>query len=167
MKTIGGFVTMRQLAYDKIVTCVAPVDTNGVGASGDKVSLKNYEHCVIAITVGSSEGNVGAVTLKQATLVDGTGSKALAFTSMWKIASNATDDTETLTAVTSNTFDIGAAAYEKYFIEIDAEDLDIDNDFDVLGVELADPGSAMIVGVEYYLSQARYKSDAMPSAIID
>jgi S-adenosylmethionine/arginine decarboxylase-like enzyme len=61
------------------------IDDLSDGASaGDWVSMKNWGHCDIVIMIGETAGATCAVTLDQATLVDGTGSKTLSFSTYYR-----------------------------------------------------------------------------------
>jgi len=65
-----------------IVPALFPIDLSGGPFTGDYVSMKNYKHCTINISIGVTTGTC-AITLKQATAVAATGAKALAFTKYW------------------------------------------------------------------------------------
>jgi hypothetical protein len=133
-------------------------DINGATLGEDYVSLKAYEHVGVVINSGNVAGNI-TVTLKQATAVAGTAEKALAFDSYWK------DGVKT--AVTSDTFDILAASDDNtvIVIPIDASELDVDNGFDCLRVDLTDPSAAALVGCIYEMCGGRY--GALISPIVD
>ena len=152
----------------KIVQGVFPQACTSI--AGDWVSLKNYRHLTILIHLDVASGTAsGAVTLDQATAVAGTGTKTLAFTKMWANEDTSASDALVETAVTSNTFNIGGATKPMlYVIEVEADTLDVENDFDCVQVDIATIANANVC-VEYILSQARYsgQSSAMPSAIID
>jgi hypothetical protein len=106
----------------------------------DTISLKNYDEVlVLIITTISSGTDTGAVTLKQASDVAGTGEKALSFTRYFANASFGSGDTLTEAAATSNTFNAGgAAASQMYLIPVKAEMLDVTNGFDCLRADVAD-----------------------------
>lgn len=104
----------------------------------DYVSLKNFDRCTILISVDNAATVTGgAITLKQATAVAGTGEKALAFASMLANIDCAAGDTLTETAVTSNTFTTDTTDNKNlmYVVEVKAEDLDVANGFDCLRVD--------------------------------
>jgi hypothetical protein len=149
-----------------VVNVVPPIDANDAALTGDWVSMKNAGHATIIINCGAGWGSAGAVTLTQATAVAGTGTKALAFSYMWTNVADITASTLVKTAVTSNTFNLStSAAGSIYIIEVEADTLDADNDFDVLGFSLADPGAAGLVSVTTILSSTRFLN--LPDALVD
>jgi hypothetical protein len=135
----------------------------------DYVSLKNFDRCTIVIAVDNATTVTGgAVTLKQATAVAGTGEKALSFSKMWVDLDVAAGDTLTETAVTSDTFTTLTTDNKNalYVIEVKASDLDVSNGFDCLRVDVLLMANA--VGfVQYILHGARYASPIAVSAITD
>lgn len=150
---------MRQLIQNAhFVRGLAPVDISGA-KTVDSISLKNYQHCTVVIEVTKGAGTeTAAIALTQDTSVTPTGSvKALGFDYMWKVGDCATTDVPVLTAVTSNTFNIGGAASKDsiYVIEIDSDTLDVDNSFDCLTVTTG----TLVTGVAsvlFVLSQPRF-----------
>lgn len=133
----------------------------------DFVSLKGYRKCTILIQVdNASTVTGGAVLLKQATVVAGTDEKALAFASMMANIDTGATDTLVATAVTSNTFTTDTTDNKNlmYVIEINETDLDVDNGFDCLRVDVLLMANA--VGcVTYILSGCKYGKATPMSAI--
>lgn len=126
----------------------------------DYVSLKGYERCTIVLNVDNATTVTGgAITLKQATAVAGTGEKALAFDTVWKNVDCAAGDTLTETAVTSNTFttDTADAKNQLYVMEINASDLDVANGFDCIRLDSLLMANA-VGTVLYVLHGSRYAS---------
>lgn len=146
---------MRQLIQNAhVVQGLAPASVSTV--TPDYVSLKNYQHLTILISLTCATGVAGcAVTLLQDDSVAGTSEKALGFDWVWKNENIATE-TLTKTAVTSDTFTTAATVAEKlYVIEVDSDTLDVDNGFDCVRVALAD-AAATTASVVYILSQPRF-----------
>ena len=81
-----------------------PKNWTGAASTGDYLSMKHFTNLTIFIISGAWAGGTVAVTLEQATAVAGTGTKALAFDTMW--TDIAATGTYVKTAVTSNTFNI-------------------------------------------------------------
>lgn len=137
------------------------------GAAGDAayVSMKNYHRAQIIIDVtNGTTVTGGAVTLKQATAVAGTGEKALGFTRMLANIDVGAGQTLTETSVGSNTFTTDATNSKRlrYVIDVQASDLDSANSFDCLRVDVA--GMANATGqVTYVLYGAKY-TGASPMA---
>lgn len=130
------------------------------GATGDGayVSMKGYQKATIIIDVtNATTVTGGAVTLKQATAVAGTGEKALAFSRMLANIDVAAGQTKTETAVVSNTFTTDATNSKRlqYILEVSADQLDADNSFDCLRVDVASMANANAT-VTYLLWGARY-----------
>lgn len=129
-------------------------------------SMKLYEQLLIFIQTGAWAGGTAAVTLKQATAVAGTGTKALAFSWMW-VNTAALPGTFTKTAVTANTFNLDTANL-LYVIDVFASDLDIDNSFDCVGVNIATPGSnADFYGVTYVGWNPSYPQPSPATPAVD
>lgn len=161
----------RMIDEMKIVPMGGPVLLNTAGITGTRVSMKNYSRLGILLQVTPASGtDAAAVTLKQSKTVADSPSteKALSFTKVYKCVSG---DTWAEVAVVNDTFNTSAAAVaESFFIEVDENDLDVNNGFDCVRINVTDPGSvstpATAVG---YLYQAKIKSTPaiMLSAIID
>lgn len=144
-------------------TAIAALTSTAGDAS--YVSLKGYERCCIVIDVtNGTTVTGGAVTLKQASAVAGTGEKALAFTRMLSNTDVAAAQTLAETAVTSNTFttDTTNSKRLRYVIDVKASDLDSANGFDCLRVDVASMANAN-GQVAYMLYGAKY-SGASPMA---
>lgn len=146
---------------------IAALPNNYTGAAVTKryISLKYVGHLSIHIATGAWAGGTAAVTLKQATAVAGTGSKALAFTLMW--TDKAAAGTLVETAVTSNTFDLDTAD-SQYIIEVDPATMDLANGFDCLALDVASPGANNdYYSAVYVPSQIRYKQATPPAINVD
>lgn len=129
------------------------------------VSLKNYNHLTIIIHSGAWAGGTAAVSLLQATDVSASGAQALEFDYQW--TGTVASGLLTRTAVTSDTFNI-SVANTLHVIEIDADSLDRDDNFDCVTLVVATPGANNdYYNVDYILSEPRYTSDVPESAIID
>ncbi len=157
---------LNLLDKGKIVTGVAPV---ALTADGDFVSLKGYQKCTIVISIDNATSVTGtAVTVDQAQDVSATGVKALGFSYQWANADAAASDTLVKTAVTSDTFTTSTTNNKNllHVIEIDADDLDTNNNFDCIRVGCA--SAANSVGcVIYHLHCPRYAPTIATSAITD
>jgi hypothetical protein len=152
----------------KFVTGLGPVVPSS--AAPRWVSLKNYQHLTILVTVQNGTTVTGsAIGLSQATAVAGTGAKTLPFTRMWQNIDNAAGDAYTETAVSSNTFTTDSTNSKtlKYIIEVDAQDLDVQNGFDCVRATVGN-ATAATVSVEYILGVGYTGNVAkMPSAVVD
>lgn len=65
----------------------------------------------------------------------------------------------------SSTFTIPATTYKMYVLEIDAESLDVDNGFDFIQVDVADPGAATLAAGIIVLKNPRKRGIPMPDAL--
>lgn len=151
----------------KIVQGLAPITP--ANSSPDYVSLKNHSKVAIIIDVDNGATVTGsAITLKQATAVAGTNEKALAFTKYWANTDTGASDTLTETTASSNTFTTGNTNNKnlQYVIEVDANDLDVANNFDCIRAGTAN-GANMVLGVTYVLGGERYGRSVAESAITD
>jgi hypothetical protein len=158
---------LELLAKGKVVVGLAPITPST--STPDYVSLKGYQKCTVIIVYDNGNTVTGsAITLKQATAVAATGEKALAFTKQWANADVGANDTLTETAVTSNTFttDTTNAKNGIHVIEVDADDLDQDNNFDCLRAGTGDAAN-MVLAVIYILHGPRYAPTLDRSAITD
>ena len=139
-----------------VVTGAACVTTDG-GVTADYISMENVIRAYIIVTLKQAVGHATGIDPVQATALDGTGAKAFAKTlPIWSNADAATSST--LTRQTSAvTFNVAATAKNhKIIFCVDAEKLDVDNDFDVLGVTVDDSSEATnFVNIEYVL-EMRY-----------
>jgi len=164
---------MRNLNLTDVAKIVmgSPGIAAHTGAAGDcdYVSLKNFDQLTIAINVDNATTVTGgAVTLKQATAVAGTGEKALAFAKMYANTDCAAGDTVTETAVTSATFTTDTTDNKNlmYVIEVQASDLDVAGGFDCVRVDVASMANA-VAAVTYILHSARYGNPKALAAITD
>jgi archaellin len=161
----------RMIDEMKIVPMGGPVLLNAAGITGVRVSMKNYSRLGILLQVTPASGtDPAAVTLKQSKTVADSPSteKALSFTKVYKCVSG---DTWAEVAVTNDTFNTSnAAVAESFFLEIDENDLDVNNGFDCVRINVADPGSVSTPAVATgFLYQAKFKSAVatQPSSIVD
>lgn len=147
-----------------LAVAVPPQDING-GFAEDAVSLKNYSRCDVYIAAGNIASDV-VVTLKQSTNVALADEKALPFAFVYKYP-NVTQATKT--AVVSDTFTITAANDDntQWVIPIEASELDVSGGFDVLRLDLVDPGGVALISATYYLAGGRFKKTPMPDPLVN
>lgn len=156
---------MLKVQSEKILWANEPKNYTGAAATKKYISMKDYSHLTIVIQTGAWAAGTAAVTLKQATAVAGTSSKALGLPKVWHDV--ATSGTLVETTVTSDTFDLDTAN-KVYVIEVDAASLDVANGFDCIALDVASPGAnADLYGAIYILSGSRYKGATPPSALVD
>lgn len=157
--------SLRQVDKVKIVPALhASVPSS---STPKYVSLKNYGHVTVVVSFKNATTVTGsAITLKQATTVAGAGEKALAFSTVYACADDATSVALTETAVTNNTFTPDATNSKTglYVVEIEASALDVAGGFDCFRVACAN-ATAQTLEITYLLSGPRY--GGAPSAFVD
>jgi hypothetical protein len=158
----------------QIVAAIIPVDTQTGANNGDWVSLKNYGRCAIVVYKAAGvAGDDPVITVRQAQDVAGTGAKALTFTRIDSKVGVQTGvgqfTTNTQAAANTYTDAVSAEAQGVFVIDIPADDLDVDNGFDCVQVQIPDTGAAgaQIGSALYLLHEPRYAAATLPSAIID
>lgn len=134
------------------------------------ISMKDYARLAIIILVKNATTVTGsAITLKQATSVAAGSEKALNFSTAYRDIDTGAADGLASFAVASNTFTTDSTNSKNlmYVIDVKAEDLDVNNNFDCVRLGTGD-ATAATVTVLYILSGARYSPAGIPpSAIVD
>jgi hypothetical protein len=168
----------------QIVSAWVPGTDINTDATGDWVSMKNFDGCLVVFhKAAGTAGDDPSIVLNQATDVSGTGSKALTFNHIYhKIGATAlsaigtftrvdlTTATADLDLVSVNSADLLADVGETIIVvNVRASDLDVDNSFDCLQltVEGDDVGNATLSAAYYILYNARQAGNPVPSAIAD
>jgi len=190
--TVGVLISQNTAAGTAAVTLVQAKDVAATGAkalaftrywvSGVKL---NYDNPTGKFTVGEVVNGAGG---GQGTVYYDNGTYLLLYT----VNATAFVDNETITGATSattasadgiginedimlpvdlaagvNTFTIPAVAQRKYGIEITADMLDRDNDYDCARVHIAAASDAGIGSAVYILTEGKVKGIPMPTAIYD
>ncbi len=157
----------------QVVEIIDHADHNGVAIDGstyllgDAWTMRDYGHATVIITAGAMTGTP-AVTIKESTSALLAGEQAFAFDTVYINSAYGSQNSYTKTTVTANTFDISATNYSTYVIEIDASDMDADDSYDWLRVDVATDANSNTFGALVILSQPKYRAKAgnMPSAIV-
>ena len=154
-------VITRMVESGKLVTGFAP--GTPTSATPAYVSMKNHDRLAIIIQADNAATVTGTdVTLSQATAVDGSGAKPLAFeTAFRNLDSEASGLLEEF-AVDADTFTTDATANKNllYAIEISASDLDASNGFDCVSVGLGDATNTAVSAL-YVLYGQRYSEPSI------
>ncbi len=158
----------------QVISGFVPVNLATAANPGAYISMKHYHHLTVIFHKGvGASGQDPTLTLKQATAIAGTGVKALNFTDIWVKQGASLDAIANFTRVTQaagNTYTSASAGEAEaiWMLEIDGEDLDRDNGFDVVAADIDDIGSTSQIGsLEYILSRPRFAQASPPSAIVD
>jgi hypothetical protein len=160
------------LEQANIVSAFVPVDTQDGANNGDWVSMKNYNRALVVLFKDAGvAGDDPVFTLRQATDNSGTSAKALNFTRVrTKVGTQTGIGQFTLnTQSAANTYtDTDSAEAEAIMaVEVKAEDLDTDNGFDHIQLQIPDTGSAGAqLGCGFYiLYDPRFAQESPPSAL--
>lgn len=146
-----GPMNHRFLENNTIVNLFGAVAPSS--ATAVRVSLKHYERATFLICQNKGAGNGAAISFNQCTAIDGTGGKTLGFTKAWRSLANGTQAAPVNNwdefAVTSDTFTTDATngTRDMYAVDFMREDLDIENDFDVIELEIGNAASNVIQAV--------------------
>ena len=166
---------MNQHILEKmqIVSGFIPVDMSAGANNGDWVSLKNFGRCAfVFFKAAGTAGDNPTITVQQAQDVSGTNAKALNFTrvDVKKGTLTAVGAFTTIAQAAANTYSDSASAASQMItvIEVKAEDLDCDGNFDCVQASVADVGTNAQLGcMLYLLHEPRYGMTPEPSAIVD
>lgn len=174
----------RLMENINIVSAFAPGTDINSDATGDFVSLKNYDGCLVVLhKAAGTAGDDPSIKLVQATAVAGTSPKALTFNHIYhKIGATAltaigtftrvdlTTPTDDLDLVSVNSVDLLTDVGESIIVvDVKASDLDVTNGYDCLNlfIDGGDVGNATLSAAYYILYGCRYPDKTPPSAIID
>lgn len=166
---------MQFLERNHIVPGFCPIDING-GKDSDVISMKNYNHVAILLELGVIHGSADAdITIYGCDDVAHTNAVALATIKFRKMS--ATDTWAAAVSVTDSKLDLVTAgdidpATNNQLVVIDLDAVEVkkisaDYEIDCLYVSISDPGQSVIASCMFVLSEPRYGSDSMPSAIVD
>lgn len=139
----------------KIVAAITP--QAGAAITGDYVSLKNAGHITVVVDINQANAATVAITIEQATKVDGTGSKPITnAVPIYLVADAATSD-EWVAQTPAVSFETSAATKHKLVaFEIDACTLDVAGGFDCVTVKTAASHADNVTSAQYILSDLRY-----------
>jgi len=158
----------KLLEMIQIVEGFKPVDLQDGANSGDYVSLQNYKGCaVVFMSAVGTAADDPTLTIQQASDVAGTGVKALNFTVIARKQAatdlSAVGQWTRTTQTAANTYTEATSAEQDsiWVVDFDADELDVDNDFDCIRATVADVGSNEQLGVLFYvLYKASYPAAA-------
>lgn len=168
----------------QFVSAFAPGTDINSDASGDWVSLKGFDGCIVFFhKAAGAAGDDPSIKLQQATAVAGTGAKALNINHIYhKIGATAlsaigtftkielTTATDDLDLVSVNGVDLLTDVGETLIaVNVRASDLDVDGGFDCINLEIEgdDLGNSTLASAYYLLYNSRYPGAVVPSAIAD
>ncbi len=162
---------LRLTDFAQIASVIKPVDLNDGANNGDWINLEKYQRVAIVLFFddGTAANDI-TVTAQQAQDASGTGAKALTFT---RLDSKQGSDLEAIgefTEVTqsaSETYTSGTNGEEEgiYVFDFLPEDLDIDNDFDHVRINVAQVGASKIGAALAIAFGPKFGSVPLPTAI--
>ena len=164
-------MTQRFFETANLVSAFVPVSLATAANTGDWVGLSDYQRCVVVLFKDAgTAGDDPIFNLQQATDNTGSGAKDLTFTVIYsKVGAQtgiANFTRNTQTAATSYTDATSAESESIIAVEVSAEDLDADNDFTHVRLDVADVGTNAQLGCAFYLMlDPRHASQTPPSAI--
>jgi len=150
-----------RIAENSSIISAPPVDINSAGISSNYINMAKGKDLTIVISAGVM-GAAAVVSLAQATDSAGTSTKALTYLGSYRTTYSATVANQIDVPVyTAGALTIGATGDNSvYVIEVDADSLDINNDFTYVSVAVADPGVASVVGANLVLTCKRSTEDS-------
>jgi hypothetical protein len=137
-----------------------PVDLNAGANTGARVSLGKHKRVAVVITMGDSTAAVVGISFQQHNAASGGTSKALSIANKYfHKAGTATAFTQVEPTVEASSFDLAVqfASQEGIVVfEILAEDLDVNNDFSHISVDIADTTAAKVGAAVYILRDCSF-----------
>ena len=159
------------LERNNIVAAFDPVDMQTANNDGDWVSVAKYDRCLAVLykAIGTASDDP-VFNMQQADSAAGGNAKDVNFTVIHKklgVQSGLADFTRvTQTAATSHTDLLSAELAGFMLVEIKADEMDIDNGFVWLRLDIANIGGNAQLGCAFYiLLDARYAEQTPPGAI--
>jgi hypothetical protein len=140
----------------------------GASITGDYVCLKNVKKAWVVVTVYQDTADAVAITIEQATAVDGTGHTVITnAVPIWANQDCAASDTMTRqTDAVNFTTSTADNKIKKVMFEIDPALLDTANDFDCITVITAASHATNLTEAHYIL-EMKYREDVPPTVITD
>jgi len=136
--------------------------TGGSARSGDWVSLKGYEKCLILVHIGQNNAATTEITVDKATDVSGTGeSTGITLNNWWSAEDSAGVYTKGTAASSITSSDTGSGS-SVYLIEVRAEELGA---YDCIQVECGASNAANYISALYILYPGRYQQATPISAV--
>lgn len=138
------------------VLAIAPA-ANGGALAGDYISMKKTGHVTIAVIVAQGHATPPAITIHQATAVDGTGNKVIAKDLSIKLVNDSAASDLMVDQTADVDFTPDATLKNKIVLfEVPVEALDMDNDFTCIQVRAAASNALNFVSAIYWCSEERY-----------
>lgn len=135
-----------------IKSVAGPVDLNTAAVTGERVSMKNCNRIAFVVNMGDSTSATAVTfTLKQHTAASSGSSKVLAVTNPYFVkAGAATKFTKVEPTSATSAYDLTSTFADEpgmVVLEVLAEDLDVNNGYAWVSLDIADSGAAKIGSV--------------------
>lgn len=161
--------TVRFSSSHGIVPILVPLaDNYNAGMTMDSINMAKYNHCTIIIEGSDTCAGAGVLTIYGATSDAGTDA-AITFTYRYGSADAGSASADVLgTPATSAALTLTEASIKSgmLVIEIDAQDLNISGtQYQYITPVLSAAGTAGIISAVAILSEPRYQTNVMPTAI--
>lgn len=148
------------MEHHNIKPVSVPVDMNTAAITGARVGLAKADRCAIVCHMGDSTAALVEFTLQQHTAASGGTSKALTVANPYFHKKAALDVfTKVTPAAAASVYDLSTIfANDEGLVvfEVRGEDLDVDNGFAYVSVNVADSTAAKILSANYVLSDVRF-----------
>lgn len=135
----------------RIKQLTAPVDGNTGPLTGARISMKDCQRVAIIVELGAGTGSTVTLSLKQHNAAAAGTSKALSTLNPYWVKSGVeTTQTKVEPVAATDTYDLStryAADGGVVVFEVLQEDLDVNNGFTHVSLDLADMGTAKLVSV--------------------
>lgn len=138
----------------------APIDLNAAGATGERVSMAASQRIAIVISLGASLASTVSIALKQHDAASAGNSKILELTNPYFVkAGTATKFTKVDVETAEDTYDLSttfSTVGGLVVFEVLSEDLDVNNGFSHISVDIAAAGAAKVGAAVYVLGDNRF-----------
>ena len=160
---------MQMVANSTIATPDLPLAAaTEFATAGNCVNMAEYHRCQIVLILDQAGAGTGTVTMLQAGDTAGSDEKALAYAEYWKNETGVTTNQLTLvTAATLTTAGASTTGLNAYVFEVKNDQLDIDNDFTYVRLNVASLSNNTAATLLYRLYEPRWQRGATdaPDAI--
>lgn len=136
-----------------------PADLNASSLTGARVNLSSGDRLAIVVSMGDSTAAVTDFTLRQHDAASAGNSKDLEITNPYftKVGSDTTFTKNEISTATANIVPTVFAGDEGVVVfEVLSEDLDVNNGFAWVSLNIADPTAAKIFAAVYVVGKNRY-----------
>ena len=150
----------------KFVNCYGPCAGNGVGTSGDYVSLKNVLRAYVIVKHAGANDTDLVIAIKEATAVAGTSAAAITATMPIWVSPGTTSDDLQDRQTDAATYTLDPATLGSAIVIIEVDPAILSAGFDCIQAYTTGGHASNFVDVIYALQMA-YAQDPAPAAVTD